>query len=134
MPENIPSKNLSQDSIDLLRGAPEISYIEPEQIYQAPPLDISVPNTTINQRDRLNDIVDSVDVLLKRISSLKSELDTRCKKFSASASGSKGSPLYQAMFRVFNEKTETVTYDHYKRALDIRKTLAEEDAKELKAK
>jgi hypothetical protein len=114
-----------------LRGWEDILKPEPDQIL---PLQSLVPpeERPPLAADRLANTRSLAAKVLAKIRELEQKIDERCDRFSASSDQGRGSPLFQAMVRVFNERTTTVTYGHYKRALLLRQKLAEEDARSLK--
>lgn len=125
------SNNLSFTDAQTLTGFTDVEYFEPPQLTPAflPPVTEEIPETT---SQRLQKTRDRADGLLKEINRLKNEVDSRCSKFKVTSSDGKGSRLFQAMVRVFGERTTTVTYDHYKRAIELRQKLVEEDADSLR--
>jgi predicted nucleic acid-binding Zn ribbon protein len=127
---DIASKLLSGTDIDKLRGWDDIVRPEPPQVI--PKTIREEVETAVSQSSKNKAIRDKASKVLKRINELQQEIDKKAGKFKVTTTVPPGSPLYQAMVRVFNEKTDTVTYDHYKRALKYREQLAAEDAERLK--
>jgi hypothetical protein len=124
------SFRLNQSDRDQLQGWPDIEKPEVEQI-----LPIVIPIAEEKKETsakRLGDLRNRASEIVNKINELEQAVDEKCGRFKVSSSQGRGSPLFQAMFRVFGEKTTTVTYDHYKRALEYRQQLAEEDSEGLK--
>ncbi len=124
------SFRLNRSDRDQLQGWPDIEKPEVEQI-----LPLIVPESEPRKQpsaERLGEIRDRASKIVDKVNTLEQALDKKCARFKVSSNQGKGSPLFQAMYRVFGERTTTVTYDHYKRALEYRQQLAEEDQKGLK--
>jgi len=126
-----PSNRLSVVDRELLAGFVEITKPEPEQILpigdSAPP-EPKVPTI----KSKLPKITSLAQEVLIEIEKKKQQVDSRCANFTVSISEGVGSPLFQAMSRTFQERTTTITYDHYKRALKLRQKLADEDKEVLR--
>lgn len=129
---NTPSNRLRPSDRERIDGLDVIVQPEIPQLIPPPIVPDTEPEPTSAQR--LEDIRASADNLITRINSLIEKVDSRCQGMQISSSEPAGSPLFQAMVRVFGERTTTVTYDHYKRALAIREQLAEEDSAKLREK
>ena len=84
--------------------------------------------------ERLANTRSMASKVLSKIDEVNKKIDAKCGRFKVSSEQGVGSPLFQAMVRVFNERTTTITYDHYKRALEYRQQLAAEDAANLRLK
>jgi hypothetical protein len=124
------SFRLNQSDRQQLKGWPDIQRPEPEQILPLITQDPEPKKETSAQR--LKPIRDRASEIVDKISKLQQAVDDRCSRFKVFSDQGRGSPLFQAMFRVFGEKTTTVTYDHYKRALQYRQQLADEDSERLR--
>jgi len=126
-----PSYRLTPSDQEKLRGHDEIEQVEEDQI-------IYVPTKPEEKEPAVGEKVKEVRQQAKnvrdRIDSLSQRVDKRCGHLKVDSGETLGSPLFQAMVRVFDERTTVVTYDHYKRALKKRQQLAEEDAGTLKEK
>lgn len=125
------SYQLSNPDREKLAGWLDIQKPEPDQVlplHATVDLEPKEPTTV----ERLNKTRDLAGKVLSKIEELSQRIDDKCARFKVSSDQGVGSPLFQAMVRVFNEKTTTITYDHYKRALQYRQRLAEEDAAKLK--
>jgi hypothetical protein len=114
-----------------IAGWSDIQKPEVEQL-SVPIIDPDPKEVEPIASERLENTKSQAEKVLDKIAELTEEVDKRCARFKVSSNEDVGSPLFQAMVRVFNEKTTTVTYDHYKRALEIRQQLAEEDAASLR--
>ena len=123
-----PTRQLRWGDQETLLRKVEIPFPEEEQLLP-PSLEEEEPKPSPVEAARK--AREEAISLLGRIKSLSEAIDSRCQRFSVTGSGGKGSPLFQAMVRVFNERTTTVTYSHYVRALELRAKLAAEDAREL---
>lgn len=125
------SNKLSIPDREKLAGWDDIDKPEPDQIL---PLHITqeLEPTEPDTNERLLSTRDLASKILAKIDDINQKIDNKCSKFKVSSPDGIGSPLFQAMVRVFNERTTTVTYDHYKRALHYRQQLAREDAERLK--
>ena len=128
-----PSFRLSKSDRDQIAGWQGIPKPEPDQI-----LPLAIPRDPseeeISAAARLANTRSQAEKVLAKISELEQAIDKKCARFKVSSDQGVGSPLFQAMVRVFNERTTTVTYSHYKRALQFRQQLAEEDADTLRLK
>jgi hypothetical protein len=125
---SIPSKKLSRADQTFLSGYPDINRIEPDQVYQqAPPV---IPPEMIKPSEKIEEVRGRAQQCLIEIKRLEDLIDGRCTRFSVTTE--KNSRLFQAMFRVFGEKTTTVTYNHYKKALELREQLAKEGTEKLR--
>ena len=126
-----PSYRLSDQDRQILDGFTEIDRPEPEQLFPLPALEDLQPKEPASgsrlakTRDRASQVLDKIDELTQ-------EVDRRCARFKVDGEQDKGSDLFKAMVRVFDQRTTTVTYDHYKRALQYREQLAKEDAANLR--
>jgi len=127
-----PSYRLKPSDKSKIKGFEDIHQPEPDQEFlpiPPPPADQPDPNSK-----KLKATRSLAQKVLDKIDRLSQEVDGRCGRFSITTTDEKGSPLFQAMVRIFGERTTTITYDHYKRALGYREQLAEEDRKALKSK
>ncbi len=126
-------EDLSSSDERILKGFEDPIQEEEEQII---PISIQVSVKTPEEKnvDDLKEIKNRAEVLLERISSLQKEIDSRCKDLSVTVieEESSDNDLLKAMWRVFKEKTKTVTYKHYTKALELRERLAKEDEGRLK--
>lgn len=129
-PRNV-SNRLSILDREKIAGWTDITKPEPDQIL---PLFITDPaeEEKLPAAKRLSKTRSLATKILSKIDELTQKIDLKCAKFKVSSDQGVGSPLFQAMVRVFQERTTTVTYNHYKRALQYRQQLAEEDATRLK--
>jgi len=127
---NDPSFRFTESDREELAGRVEVSRPEQEQIYPTfiAPKDPESPRPA----ERLASTRSKASEVLAKIDELTQRVDEKCARFKASSSQGKGSPLFQAMVRVFNERTTTITYNHYKRALEYRQQLAAEDSKNMR--
>jgi uncharacterized protein YabN with tetrapyrrole methylase and pyrophosphatase domain len=125
------SNKLKSSDREKLSDWRDVEKFEPEQIL---PAFIKEPDILKKQAasERLSEVRNLAEDINKKANALKQEIDKRCAHISASFDAEPGSPLFQAMIRVFNERTNTVTYEHYKRALRYREQLAKEDGEKLK--
>jgi hypothetical protein len=125
--------DISLASREVLEGFLPIGRPEPEQVL--PYVKHEVDKTeTPEAQEKLSEIKDKCESLILRIAETKEKIDARCSRFEVQTTETKGSQLYQAMYRVFKEKTTTVTYKHYMRALELRDQLGKEDAESLRKK
>lgn len=129
---DIPSKPLSRGDRKDLSGYEDVVRQEPDQIYP-PTLAVKLPDPP-TPRDRSSLLREKAEDLIARIKAAKDEIDRRCSHLATATGEPVGSTLYQAMWRVFQERTTTITYDHYKRALELQQKLASEDAQILRSK
>lgn len=125
------SFRLQTSDREKLTGWLDITRPENEQIY-APEVVPKEPPKKPTAAVRLATTKALAARIVTKIDQLKQAVDKKCARFKASSNQGVGSPLFQAMVRVFDERTTTVTYDHYKRALEYRQQLAEEDAAKLR--
>ena len=125
------SKIFKHSDREKLRGFDSIDQPEPDQIYPSLP---EPPEAKDSSQKIMKKIQEDAGKTVLKINSLIAEVDNRSSRFQVQTNAKKGSKLFQAMVRVFNEKTTTVTYDHYKRALEKRDQLAKEDADLLRKK
>jgi hypothetical protein len=125
-----PSYRLSENDREKLLGFSEIRQPEPDQLIPTIPVDLEEVETS--SEERLTKVRNKAQEMLAKVDELKQRIDERCGRFNVSSEEIKGSPLFQAMVRVFDERTTTVTYSHYKRALQYRQQLALEDAEKVK--
>jgi len=126
-----PSHRLSAEDRRKLSGLGEIEKYEPPQVLP----DIR-PEDVIEQEPtasiRLQRTRESAVRVEDRIAELTQRVDERCSAFFADTGEEVGSPLYQAMVRVFGERTTTISYEHYRRAIEHRGELALEDEERLR--
>ena len=127
--KNKPSRLISNEDKETLRGWENIYRPEPDQIY---PVHIPETSDIKTPSQRLKQTRVNADDLLNKINELQNKIDQRCSHLSISTSETVGSPLFQAMVRVFNKRTTNIKYEDYKRALELRQQLIEEDKQELK--
>ena len=125
-----PSFRFTESDREELAGWVGIERPELEQIY---PL-LTLPRGPESPRaaDRLMATRDRASEVIAKIDELTQRVDGKCARFNASSDQGRGSPLFQAMVRVFNERTTTITYSHYKRALEYRQQLAAEDSRKMR--
>jgi len=128
----IPSKELSARDERLLKGYDDIVHEEPDQVIPPVLSESARKEKTEKTRQKLVDIKDKAFQVLNEIEKSKSLVDERCKDLKAVTNEALGTSLAQAMYRLFGEHTTTITYEHYKRALNIRTQLAREDVKKVK--
>lgn len=119
---NSPSRKLRPTDREILRGGDDIQFFEPDQIFPAEEI-IEEEETS---QARLQGIRASAEEVSDKIEELKQKVDARCSRFKVVGTDGRGSRLFQAMVRVFKKRTETVTYNYYKRALELREELAKE--------
>ncbi len=122
-----PSYRLTVSDQIQLSGFNDISKPEPEQVLPSginPEQEEDKPTSA----QRLSNTKSKAKKVITKIRELEQKIDKKCAKFKVTSEKTVGSDLYQAMIRVFNEKTTTITYNHYKRALDLRRQLAAIDA------
>lgn len=131
MAEN-SSKKLDRDDRRKLSGYSDITWTEPDQIY--PPTLLLKPEEPPTPAKKADSLKEEASGLLSRINALKEKIDRKCSHLQVATEEGAGSALYQAMWRVFAQRTTTITYDHYKRAIELNQKLAKEDAAELKVK
>jgi len=115
-----------------LIGWSDITAPEPDQIFDTSLQKAPEEEVTSSTIDRLSTTKSLAEKIIGEISKLEQKIDSRCARFRVSSQDGKGSTLYQAMFRIFGEKTTEISYDHYKRALEYRDQLAKEDAERIK--
>ena len=127
-----PSYRLKPSDKSKIQGFEDIHQPEPEQ--ELAPFSASSAEQEDPNSKKLKAVRSLAQDVLDKIDRLSQQVDNRCDRFSITSADEKGSPLFQAMVRVFGERTTTVTYDHYKRALGLREQLAEEDRKVLRSK
>lgn len=125
------SSRLSQSDREQLTGWRDIPRPEVDQILPlVSPSEIEVKK--VSATTRLTKTKSLATKVLDKISKIEQQIDKKCARFKVTSPDGRGSPLFQAMVRVFNERTTTVTYEHYKRALQYRQQLAEEDSAGLR--
>jgi hypothetical protein len=125
------SNQLRTSDKEKIIGWGDISRPEVEQLdvlTKGPKPEVAEPTAS----KRLDKTKSQAQRILNRIDGLTQEIDRRCARFKVSSKEDVGSSLFQAMTRVFGERTTEITYDHYKRALEYRQQLAEEDTAKLR--
>jgi len=125
------SNRLQTSDKEKLSGWSDVPKPEVEQL-DLPVVDPSKEPVEPTATERLNNTRSRAQQILNKIDKLVQKVDQRCNRFKVSSEEVVGSPLFQAMVRVFNERTTTVTYDHYKKALEYRQQLADEDGATLR--
>jgi hypothetical protein len=128
------TRELSISDEVILRGYDDVIREEPEQLNLPFPSEESEEDKEESTFKYKSDVRQKAVDFLDQIKEMANRLDRKCAHLKVATNEEKGSDLYKAMRRVFQESTTTVTYDHYKRALAIRKQLVKEDqtrAKEL---
>lgn len=124
------SRHLSRSDREILFENLDIAFEEREQIFQeVPPTPVDPAETA---RENLQNIREQAEEVLSRVEELKQKVDRKGKRFSVSTNQPRGSSLYKAMVRLFGKRTTEVTYDDYKRALEMRTQLSKEDAEILR--
>ena len=122
-------ESISPSDERLLKGFDDIVVQEQEQIL--PSFGSSEKQVSEEEQNiiDLRDIKMRAEALLQKIKETKEEIDNRCKDLSVKVVEGEDSDddLLKAMYRVFKERTTTITYTHYKRALELREQLAKED-------
>jgi hypothetical protein len=129
MTANLPSNDLGQGDIGVLERFTDVPRYEPEQIL---PLVVPEQEMTITATQRIDRVGEKARSLLEKIARVEGMIDERCARFKVTGDGGKGSRLFQAMVRVFNERTTTVTYSHYARAVGMRQQLLQQKAAEIR--
>jgi hypothetical protein len=124
------SEQLSNSDKALLAGFPDIQQEEPEQIFPEPV--VLIEEKKVGATQRLTNTRSFAKKILDRIKEQEQLIDRKCSRFKVATNEERGSPLFQAMVRVFEERTTTITYDHYKKAIELRARLVEEDSETLK--
>lgn len=130
-------KNVEQISVSderLLQGFKDVVYEEPEQII---PVDVDQASKISKEEQNtidLNKIRDDAGKILNKIETLRNEIDAKCKDLSVTVVEGEESDneLLKAMWRVFKQRTTTISYQHYKKALELREQLAREDEGKIK--
>jgi hypothetical protein len=131
-PPTQPSYRLSDSDREKISGWDDITKPEAEQLQPYIPKEIEI-DVKPHPTKRLEETKSLANKVINKISSLEQKIDQKCKRFSVASDQGKGSPLFQAMYRIFGERTTTITYSHYKRAIEYRKQLAKEDTEKLKS-
>lgn len=128
-------ENLSPSDERILRGFEDPALEEEEQIIP-PILGTAKKSEEDQNKEGLIDIKNRAAAILKRIDGLKKEIDARCENLNVNVIEENeedgDNELLQAMWRVFKEKTTVITYNHYKKALELRAQLARDDEERLK--
>jgi len=122
------SRDLTPEERRLISGRNELYREEPEQIL---PIPIREEEKIVPKKE-LTDIKQTAEDMKSKIKELLDKTDKRCAGLSVETQEEIGSRLFQAMVRVFGERTTTITYDHYKKALEYREQLAQEEIEVLK--
>ena len=122
------SRPLTQRERDILLGFSDIRYLEPDQIVPAEPL--YKEEEKKSPAEKFIPIRNKAVTLSERIKALKTKVDKRCSHLIAVTGKEEGSPLFQAMWRLFQKETTDITYEDYKQAITLRQQLAEEDLAE----
>jgi len=126
------SKLLTEDEKARLYRWTELHRPEPEQVlpgrivnnvFEEEETDLPLEEAAADLRVQSFELIEELDSICRRI-------DERCSRFSVASTERVGSPLFQAMARIFQERTTVVTYDHYKRALEMRERLISDEIKE----
>jgi predicted nuclease with TOPRIM domain len=125
-------KDLSPIDEDILKGFEDPLETELEQII--PSYQVREPEVDEGEENvkKVNGVRDQANEVLNKIEEIKADIDERCSHLEVKTTEVAGSALAQAMWRVFREKTTTVTYDHYKKAIELREQLAREDQEGLR--
>ncbi len=134
VPGDAPGSNsyiLSASDRNKLSGWEDIRKPEPDQIIPVVSSEL-IEEVEPTASERLSKTRSLASKVVDKIDELSQKIDKKCSKFKVSSSQGVGSPLFQAMVRVFDEKTTTITYEHYKKALKYRQELAEEDSAKLR--
>jgi hypothetical protein len=113
-----------------LEGLDEI--VRPDENLLLPHDSSTEEEIKVSSNDRLKNTKSSANKILDKIDSLSQKIDRKCGRFSVSSNEGRGSPLFQAMVRTFGERTTTITYAHYTRALEYRRLLAQEDTERMR--
>lgn len=125
------SKNISYDDQKRIDGFSDIQYPEPEQFLFSHLVDGEAPPQ--ESQDRLKQLKERAGEVLDRINNITEKIDSRCKRFSITYPEKEGSRLWQAMFRLFGKGTNTVTYEDYIKALELREQRSKEGQAKVRA-
>ncbi len=123
-----PSRTMSSKDRAKLLGYRPIAQPEPEQLrawIQAADKDVVETTST-----RLKNIREEEDKILAKIEELKGIIDERCAGFEVAIEGPP-SAIFKAMARIFRIQATKITYDQYRRCIELRQQLALEDAEEI---
>jgi len=123
------SKELSLNDKDIIFGFSDVEEDEVEQLFPTATLVENVKTGEDITNERLDEWQRRSNNILERIDKAIATIDKRCDRFQVASKEEVGSPLFQSMVRVFDERTTTIKYSHYKRALALRTQLAAEDSK-----
>lgn len=125
-------KNLSLQDSNIIKGFDDPYPEEPEQLI--PPTPVNPPLKTEEEEkvDELRQLKQDCLDLIADFKEMIKEVDKRCAGLEVKTGESLDSSLAQSMYRTFGVRSTVITYDQYKKALELQSQLSAEDREKLR--